>query len=57
LVLLDAKGRPIGFRILRSEGEWPPGPAHSLTLNAYVLGGSFTDYEFILQARSVVSAV
>jgi len=57
LVLLDAKGRPIGFRILRSEGEWPPGPAHSLTLNAYVLGGSFKDYEFILQARSVVSAV
>jgi LysM repeat protein len=56
LVLLDTAGRPIGFRILRSEGEWPTGPAHSLTLNAFVLGGEWTDYEFILQARSIPSA-
>ncbi len=56
LVLLDAAGRPVGFRILRSEGEWPPGPAQKLTLNAFVLGGEWTDYEFMLQARSVPSA-
>jgi LysM repeat protein len=56
LVLLDTAGRPIGFRILRSEGEWPAGPAHSLTLDAFELGGEWTDYEFILQARSVPAA-
>jgi LysM repeat protein len=53
LVLLDSGGRPVGFRILRSEGKWPPGPVHILALNAYILGGSFTEYELILQARSV----
>jgi murein DD-endopeptidase MepM/ murein hydrolase activator NlpD len=56
LVLLDAAGRPVGFRILRGEGEWPAGLAHRLTLNAFSLGGEWTDYEFILQARSVPSA-
>jgi hypothetical protein len=56
LVLLDSAGRPVGFRILRSEGEWPAGPAHNLTLDAFVLGGEWTDYEFILQARSVPAA-
>jgi hypothetical protein len=56
LVLLDAAGRPVGFRILREEGEWPAGPAHRLTLNAFVLGGRMTGYEFILQARSVPPA-
>jgi LysM repeat protein len=56
LVLLDSAGRPVGFRILRSEGEWPPGPAQNLTLNAFVLGGEWTDYGFILQTRSVPPA-
>jgi len=56
LVLLDSAGRPVGFRILRGEGDWPPGAAHTLTLNAFLLGGTLADYEFILQARSVPSA-
>ncbi|MBN2084431.1 MAG: LysM peptidoglycan-binding domain-containing protein [Anaerolineales bacterium] len=56
LVLLDSAGWPVGFRILRGEGEWPPGATHTLTLNAFSLGGSIADYEFILQARSVPPA-
>jgi LysM repeat protein len=51
LVILDSAGRPIGFRILRSEGEWPPGQAHTLTMNAFVLAGRMDAYELILQAR------
>ncbi|MGB7539032.1 MAG: LysM domain-containing protein [Anaerolineales bacterium] len=56
LVLMDSAGRPVGFRILRSEGVWPPGPAQKVTLSAFVLGEEWTDYEFILQARSVPPA-
>jgi LysM repeat protein len=53
LVLLDSSGRPIGFRILRAEGDWPAGLVHNLTLNAFVLAGQMAEYEIILQARVV----
>jgi murein DD-endopeptidase MepM/ murein hydrolase activator NlpD len=51
LTLLDSGGRPAGFRILRSEGDRPAGQAESLTLTAYSLGGEWSVYEIILQAR------
>jgi LysM repeat protein len=51
MALIDAAGRPVGFRILRSEGEWAAGPVHRLTLSAFVLGGRMETYELILQAR------
>ncbi|MBN1438614.1 MAG: LysM peptidoglycan-binding domain-containing protein [Anaerolineales bacterium] len=51
LVLLDSLGRPVGFRIWHGQGEWPPGPTHTLTLDAFVLAGRMDSYEFILQAR------
>lgn len=51
LTLLDASGKPVGFRILRSEGEWSSGSTHSLTLEAFVLAGRMDSFEFILQAR------
>jgi len=51
LVLLDSSGRPVGFRILRSEGEWLAGSAHRLTISAFVLAGKMDTYELILQAR------
>jgi hypothetical protein len=51
LVLLDSSGRPVGFRTLRSEGEWPSGTVQRLTLGAFVLAGQMDTYELILQAR------
>ncbi len=51
LVIFDFAGRPIGFRILRSVGEWPSGRAHTLTMNAFILAGQMDTYELILQAR------
>jgi LysM repeat protein len=51
LVLLDHSGKPVGFRILRSQGEWPSGAEHALTLGAFLLAGRMDSYEFILQAR------
>jgi LysM repeat protein len=51
LALLDSAGRPVGFRILRSQGEWAAGPAHRLTLSAFVLGGRMETYELLIQAR------
>jgi LysM repeat protein len=51
LTLLDAAGQPIGFRIVRSEGSFPPGQAQHLTIGAFALSGQPEKYELILQAR------
>jgi LysM repeat protein len=51
LVLIDPSGRPVGFRILRIQGEWSSGSVHPLTLDAFLLAGEVDSYEFILQAR------
>jgi murein DD-endopeptidase MepM/ murein hydrolase activator NlpD len=51
LTLLDEEGRPVGFRIVRSEGTLPPGQPQHLTLTAFALSDRAQKYELILQAR------
>jgi LysM repeat protein len=53
LTLFDSTGQPVGFRIVRSEGIFPPGQVQHLTLSAFVLAGQMETFELVIQARSV----
>jgi LysM repeat protein len=52
LILLDSSGEPIGFRVEKIEGDFPPGKIRHLTLCAYILGGQLDSFQLVIQARS-----
>lgn len=50
VTLLDPAGNPVGFRMMRSEGEWEAGSSVQFTLRVYSLGPASDRYELAVQA-------
>jgi hypothetical protein len=48
--LLDSSGQPVGFRLMRADGEWQPGESVHFSLRAYALGGAVEKGELLVQA-------
>jgi murein DD-endopeptidase MepM/ murein hydrolase activator NlpD len=50
VTLLDSAGKPVGFRLMRAEGEWQPGSSAHFTLRVYALGGTPEKHELMVRA-------
>jgi LysM repeat protein len=48
--LLDAAGRPVGFRRLEAAGEWKPGDTAQFSLRVYSLGADTGRFELVVRA-------